>query len=319
MVGKIAFLYAGQGSQRTGMGKDLYEEFPKFREVFDSIKLDFDVKEACFDNPDNILQKTQYTQPCMVAFACGITNALKEMNIVPDYACGLSLGEYSALYAAEVWSLEDTMKIIAVRGAAMAEASEGIDSSMVAITSLDPETVSSCCLDTQDTGIVSVCNINCPGQVVIGGDKKAVEKAVQLVKEKGARRCIPLAVSGPFHTQYMKPAGVKLDGILKAVKYNEPVCEVFYNYTGGPKDERLSVRELLIKQIKHTVRFQDCIENLIETGVRTFVEIGPGTALSGFVKKVIKALNLDETIFSIHSINSAEDLTEVVSLFGCRR
>ena len=308
MEGKIAFLFAGQGNQKTGMGRDFYENYSIFRSIFDSIKLDFDIKEACFINPDNMLLNTRYTQPCMVAFACGVNEVLRSRNISPDYVCGLSLGEYSALYAAGVWSLEDTMKIIAARGAAMAEASEGIEASMVAITALDPEVVAECCKKAEREGIVSVCNLNCPGQVVIGGDKIAVDRAVQYAKEAGARRCVPLAVSGPFHTQYMEPVGKKLDNILQNVVFNESKCEVLFNYLGGPKQSEQSIIKLLINQIQHTVRMQECIEYLIKNDVKTFLEIGPGTTLSGFVKKTLRAMNRSVDEYSIIKIENIEDL-----------
>ncbi len=305
---KTAFLYAGQGSQKTGMGQDFYETFPEFKNVYDSINLDFDIRQACFINPDNILIKTQYTQPCMVAFACGITEVLYRKGITPDYVCGLSLGEYSALYAAGVWSLDDTMKIIAARGKAMAEASEGVEAAMVAVTSLSAETVKACCDKASDFGIVSICNLNCPGQVVIGGSRSVVDRAVQYAKEAGAKRCVPLAVSGPFHTEYMKPAGEKLESVLQNIRFNTPGCEVLYNYLGGPKGEDQSISELLVKQIQYTVRMNESIKYLIDNNVKTFVEIGPGTVLNGFVKRTLKELDRNADEYRIFSINQVDDI-----------
>ena len=314
MEKKIAFLYAGQGSQHTGMGRDFYNSFPEYKNVFDSIHTDFDIKKACFENPDNMLLNTQYTQPCMVAFACGVTEILRNRNIIPDYVCGLSLGEYSALYAAGVWSLADTMKIISARGKAMAEASDGIDSSMVAITALSADVVSHCCKKARENGIVSICNLNCPGQVVIGGDKSAVELAVKIAKEKGARRCVPLEVSGPFHTVYMKTAGEKLRETLKDICFNKPKCEVLYNYLGGPNEKSEDIRELLVNQIQSTVRMHDCIEYLIYNNVKTFIEIGPGTTLSGFLKKSLKLIAPDIDEFQILKINNIEDINLIKTL-----
>lgn len=314
MVGKIAFLYAGQGSQRTGMGEDLYNEYPEFKQVFDSTKLDFDLKDACFNNPNNMLTDTRYTQPCMVAFACGVTEILRSKGIAPDYVCGLSLGEYSALYASGAWSLDDTMRIILTRGKAMADASEGIDTAMVAITSLSRETIAECCEKSQKEGIVSICNLNCPGQIVIGGDRNAVEYAVQLAKDAGARRCIPLPVSGPFHTKYMKPAGDKLKTVLDEIVTNKPKCEVLYNFLGGPKSDEISVKELLVNQIQHTVRMRDCIEYLIKNDVKNFIEIGPGTVLSGFVKKTFKALAKDVEEYNIIAINDKNNIQNIIEL-----
>ena len=316
MSNKTAFLFAGQGSQRTGMGSDFYEVFPEFKSVYDSIHLDFDIKEVCFRNPDNMLLQTQYTQPCMVAFACGVTEILRQRGIQPDFACGLSLGEYSALFSAGVWSLEDTMRIVSVRGKAMTCASEGIDASMVAITGTDEDTVDECCRKAEEYGVVSICNINCPGQIVIGGDKAAVENAVMHAKEAGAGRCVPLAVSGPFHTQYMKPAGEVLNMELQKVIFHEPCCEVLYNYLGGPKREKDIIRDLLVRQIQHTVRMRECIEYLINQNVIVFMEIGPGNTLSGFVKKTLKAMNRNPDEYKILALNSAEDLKTAMQLAG---
>lgn len=311
MADKIAFLFAGQGSQKTGMGLDFYNGYPEFKRMFDNISLAFDLKEACFQNPNDLLLQTQYTQPCMVSFACGITQLLYSKNIYPDYVCGLSLGEYSALYAAGVWSLEDTMKIISARGKAMAEASAGIETAMVAIVGAEESVVASACEKAIEAGIVSVCNINCPGQIVIGGAKNAVDLAVEYVKESGIKRCIPLAVSGPFHTEYMKPAGEALEKVLNGVTYNEPRCEVLFNYLGGPNLDNISIVELLKKQVQHTVRMKDCLEYLINQGVTNFIEIGPGTALSGFVKKTLKALDKNTDGYRIISINNVEDLQHI--------
>ena len=308
MSEKTAFLFAGQGSQSTGMGKDFYDLYPEFKMIFDSAKLDFDLKMVCFQNPDNMLMQTQYTQPCMVAFACGIIEILRKKGITPDYSCGLSLGEYSALYSAGVWSFDDTMSIISTRAKAMADASKEIETSMVAIIGLDSTTVEECCSRAHDSGIVSICNINCPDQIVIGGDKIAVEKAVSLSKEAGARRCIPLSVSGPFHTEYMKPAGEALKTKLSDVSFKTPSSEVLFNYLGGPNLRGEDISYLLVNQIQHTVRMMDCIKYLINHGVRSFVEIGPGSALSGFVRKTLKDMQIDTDGFFIHSINNVDDI-----------
>ena len=307
-MGKTAFLYAGQGSQKTGMGLDFYESFPEFKAVYDSIDIGFDIKEVCFDNPGDMLLQTQFTQPCMVAFACGVTEILNKMNLYPDYTCGLSLGEYSALYSAGIWDLKDVMKVITERGKAMAEASEGIDSAMNAIIGLSAEEVEACCKNAEGKGLVSICNLNCPGQVVIGGDSAAVAYAAEAAKEAGARRCVPLSVSGPFHTKYMRPAADRLEKVLQTVKYNEQKCEVLFNYLGGPRNDDISITELLVNQIQYTVRMQQCIEYLIDNEVRTFIEIGPGNALTGFIKKVIKAKGMPQEEFSLTNIDCVEDI-----------
>ena len=204
---KLAVLYAGQGAQHPGMGKEFYEASPAFRAAFDSAALDFDLHRVCFEDPDGVLNQTEYTQPCMVAFACGVTAGLAEKGVKPAYLAGLSLGEYSALQAAGVFTAKQAIELTAFRGKAMAEAAKGLACGMTAVLGLDREKLSACCEQAAETGCVQICNYNCPGQLVIGGEKAAVEQAAALAKEAGARRCIPLKVSGPFHTKLMAPAG----------------------------------------------------------------------------------------------------------------
>ena len=313
-MNKVAFLYAGQGSQETGMGQQFYEVFPEFRAVYDGTCLDFDLKEACFVNPNNILKQTRYTQPCMAAFACGVTEILKERKVKADFVCGLSLGEYSALYAASVWNLQDTLKIISRRGQVMEKASEGIESAMCAILGLDLAQIESCCDEASQDGIVSVCNLNCPGQIVIGGEKKAVSAASHLAREHGARRCIPLQVSGPFHTAFMQPAADALEEVFGEVTFHTPTITVLYNVLGGPNTDGTEISDLLVQQVKSPVKMQMCIEYLFNKGVDTFIEIGPGKALQGFVKKTASHMNINQDRYRVLSINEPEDIFEVLKL-----
>ena len=305
---KTAFLYAGQGSQKTGMGKDFYEKYDSFRAAFDSADLDFDIHEICFDNPDNKLIQTEYTQPCMVAFACGVTEVLKEKGINPDYVCGLSLGEYSALYCAGVMDAKTTIETVAYRGKVMAESSRGIETGMEAVIGLDKYKVKKCCEDVaaRTRKIISVCNLNCPGQVVIGGEKSAVDEACRLCKESGAKRCLPLQVSGPFHTAYMKLAGDKLGEYLKSIDMKLMQVPVLFNYIGGEMLPGENIKDLLVKQIQNPVLMEDCIRYLFDNDVQRFVEIGPGTALTGFVKKTAKDIGIAD--FEAISIENIEDV-----------
>ncbi len=309
-----AFLYAGQGSQETGMGQQFYEDFPEFRAVYDGAHLDFDLKETCFVNPNNMLKQTRYTQPCMAAFACGVTEILKERKVKADFVCGLSLGEYSALYAAGVWSLQDTMKIVSRRGQAMEKASEGIESAMCAILGLDLAKIETCCEEASQDGVVSVCNVNCPGQIVIGGEKKAVSAASHLAREHGARRCIPLQVSGPFHTTFMQPAADALEEVFRQVAFHTPKITVLYNALGGPNTQGAEISNLLVQQVKRPVKMQMCIEYLFKKGVDTFIEIGPGNALQGFVKKTASSMNIDQDCYRVLSVNQPKDIFEVLRL-----
>ena len=203
---KLAFLYAGQGSQHPGMGADLYQAYPEFRAVLDGARLDFDIKTVSFTDPDGVLNQTEYTQPCMVAFAAGMTAILAGKGIRPDYAAGLSLGEYSALAAAGVFTATQAVELAAFRGRAMAQAAAGVPCGMTAVLGLDRDKLRAACEAAASEGVVEIANYNCPGQLVIGGHQAAVDEAARLAKEMGARRCMPLKVSGPFHTPLLKPA-----------------------------------------------------------------------------------------------------------------
>ncbi len=284
---KLAFLYAGQGSQHAGMGKDLYEAYPAFRAAFDAGELDFDRHSLCFEDPDGLLNQTEYTQPCMVAFAVGVTAVLREKGIRPDYTAGLSLGEYSALNCAGVLEAGQAIELTAFRGRAMAEAAKGIDCGMTAVLGLDRETLAECCAKAESLGVVQICNYNCPGQLVIGGEKAAVDAAAAAAKEAGARRCLPLKVSGPFHTQLMHQAGDALAERFKSETFRPMEMPVLFNCLGREMGAEDTIPALLERQVQSSVYMEDTLRRLGEEGVDTFVEIGPGKALTGFVKKTL--------------------------------
>ena len=286
----LAFLYAGQGSQHPGMGADLYEAHPAFRAVLDTAGVDFDLKTTMFTDPDGVLNLTEYTQPCMVAFAAGMTALLAERGIVPDYAAGLSLGEYSALQCAGVFTAPQAISLAAFRGKAMAAAAAGRPCGMTAVLGLDREKLQEACRQAAGAGVVEIANYNCPGQLVIGGEQAAVDKAAALAKELGATRCLPLKVSGPFHTSLLAPAGDALREKFKETAFGAMRIPVLFNCLGremGPED---TIPALLEKQVQTSVYMEDTIRRLAELGVDTIVEIGPGKALSGFVKKTAPAI-----------------------------
>lgn len=312
---KIGFLYAGQGSQCVGMGKDLYDEYPEFKEVFDSVDLDFDVKECCFEGPVEKLGQTRYTQPCMVSFAVGVTDILRNNGITPSIAAGLSLGEYSALYAAGVFEKKQVIDLVAYRGKSMEEAVTGRDTGMIAVMSLDREIIKECCAAAKEEfkdspfNVAEVANYNTPIQVTVAGDTPVITRAGELMMEKGARRIVPVKVSGPFHTSLMKPAGDKLAERFKNETFGEMSFPVLFNATGTTLPEGKTIPEMLEVQVQSSVYFEDSIRKMIEEGVDTFVEIGPGKTLSGFVKKIDKEL----TTYSIEDAASLKAVIEALS------
>ncbi len=321
---KTAILYAGQGSQHVGMGKDFYEASETFRTAFDAADLSFDLHKMCFEDPDGLLGQTEYTQPCMTAFAMGVTAMLKEKNVQIDYAAGLSLGEYSALSAAGVLDPKETVETVAFRGQAMKDAAEGIDCGMTAVMNLEESVLQECCDKASAEGVVSICNFNCPGQLVISGEKKAVDKASALASEAGARRCIPLKVSGPFHTSLMSPAGDKLAERFKSLTFNPMQIPVMFNYLGhelqssdidgqevSPENASKAVPELLVQQVQKSVRMEMIIRRMLELGVDTFIEVGPGKTLAGFVKKTAKAVGTDN--YRTFSIDTLEDFNTMLN------
>ena len=285
-MGKIGFVYAGQGSQVVGMGKSFYDNYQVAKDVFDQIDLDIDVKKLCFEGPIEELSKTSNTQPCMVAVAVVATKLLKENGINPDYVAGLSLGEYSALNAAGVLDDQTAINLVRFRGQAMEEAAAGIESKMIAIIGLDRDLLNEAVNEASELGVVSIANYNCPRQLVIGGEAKAVTKASELALEKGARRAIPLNTSGPFHTKLLEAASVKLKERFETVTFNEMKVPVIFNSTAKELAEDTTVAKMLEKQVMSSVYFEDSIRYMIANGVDTIIEIGPGKALSGFVRKI---------------------------------
>ena len=307
---KLGFLYAGQGSQHPGMGADLYDAFPTFRQIFDQAaeQVDFDLKEVSFMDSQGILNQTRYTQPCMVAFAAGLTAVLKEQGIVPSAAAGLSLGEYSALHAAGVFDAATAVKLVAFRGKAMEEAAAGRPSAMMAVLGLDRAPLQAACDQASALGCVVIANYNCPGQLVLGGDKAAVDAASALAKEKGARRCLPLKVSGPFHTPLMAPAGDALAERFRTVEFREPQIPVIFNCLGAERPDGAAIPELLVRQVQSSVYMEDSIRRMAAMGLDALVEIGPGRALSGFVKKTVPEL----PVYAAETAAELEQLTETI-------
>ena len=304
----LAFLYAGQGSQHPGMGADLYEAHPAFRAVLDAAGVDFDLKTTMFTDPDGVLNLTEYTQPCMVAFAAGMTALLAERGIVPDYAAGLSLGEYSALQCAGVFTAPQAISLAAFRGKAMAAAAAGRPCGMTAVLGLDREKLQEACRQAAGAGVVEIANYNCPTQLVIAGDAAAVEKAGELALQVGAKQVVPLKVSGPFHTSLMAPAGEALAEKFRSVAFGEMSFPVLFNCKGGPMKAGETIPELLVRQVQSSVYLEDTIRAMAGMGVDTIVEIGPGKALSAFVKKTEKGIKT----YAVETVEDIEKLCEAL-------
>lgn len=307
---KLGIVYAGQGSQRVGMGQDFYNKYDEFKETIDNATsavsnvTEMNVADLSFNGPMEQLSDTKYTQPAMVAFAIGVTKLLHKAGIKADYTCGLSLGEYSALYEAGVLDESTILELIAKRGKYMADAAQGLDVKMAAVLGMDRETIFECCSKANASlggeKIVQPANFNCPGQIVISGDAVAVDKASAFLKEAGAKRIVPLKVSGPFHTKLMKPAGDKLAAEFEKVDFKEPQSKVVFNCLGKEKQADDSVADLLEKQVQSSVYLEDSIKYMADAGVDTIIEIGPGKAISKFITKTVDNVK-------VYSIDTVED------------
>lgn len=295
VMGKRAFIFPGQGAQYIGMAKEFYDQIPACREVFElaSEASGLDIPALCFEENDNI-NVTEYTQICMLTAEAAILKALENSSYRPDVTAGLSLGEYGALIASNVLDMKDAFSLVRKRGIYMQEAVP-TGGAMTAVLGLDAESIEKICEETE--GIVSIANYNCPGQIVITGEAKAVEKAGEACKEAGAKRAVPLNVSGPFHSQMLAGAGEKLGEALEEVAVNDFTIPYVANVTAEFVTKKTLVKALLRRQVSSSVRWQQSVEKMIESGVDEFVEIGPGRTLTGFMKKInrdVKVTNIDK-------------------------
>lgn len=294
-MGKRVFMFPGQGSQYIGMGKDFYESFPAAKEVFElaSEAAKLDVAKLCFEEEKKINQ-TEYTQIAMLTTEAAILAVLQKEGITADAAAGLSLGEYAAIIAAEVMEKKDAFALIRKRGKYMQNAVP-TGGAMAAVLGLDAETIGEVC--EASYGQVYVANYNCPGQIVITGEERAVDRAAAGCKEAGAKRVVPLKVSGPFHSPLLQEAGQKLSAALEKVTITEPKIGYLSNVTADYVTDPEKIRSLLALQVCHSVCWQQTIERLIADGADEFVEIGPGRSLSGFLRKInrdVACANIDK-------------------------
>lgn len=305
-MGKTAFMFPGQGAQYVGMGKDFYEQIPVCREMFElaSKASGLDVPALCFEENEQI-NITEYTQIAMLAAEVAMLKAIEEKGLKPDVTGGLSLGEYGALAASGVMSPEDVFKVVRKRGIYMQEAvPQG--GAMVAVLGLDTAVIEKICEETE--GCVSIANYNCPGQIVITGEEGAVQAAVEKLTEVGAKRCVTLKVSGPFHSPLLAGAGEKLETELEHVEIHDIQIPYIANVTADYVTDKNDVKPLLVKQVSSSVKWQQTVERMIADGVDTFVEIGPGKTLSGFMRKINKEMK----VINVEKVEDLEKLNELM-------
>ena len=300
---KIAFMYPGQGAQKNGMMQDFYENCDKAREMFDTASKisGYDIPELCFAEKEE-LNQTKYTQVCLLTACMAATEILEEEGVKPDFTCGLSLGEYTALVASGAMRFDDAVKLVTERGKIMEEAAPDIGG-MSAVLGMDEESLRA---GIEGLEGVFAANFNCPGQIVITGYKEAVEKAGEVLLEKGAKRVKPLKCSGPFHSPIMAEAGKKLRKFIDEVEFTDLKVPYAANLTGDIVNDRAQIADLLEKQVSGSARMQQDIESLAKAGVDTFIEIGPGKTISGFIKKTL-------TDVEILNVETLEDLKNVVA------
>lgn len=304
-MSKIAYIFPGQGAQYPGMGKEIADNYVEAMRIFElaSERLGIDMKKLCFEGDEEELKKTENTQPSILTASIAMLEVLKLRGIEPHITAGLSLGEYSALVASKAISFVDAVELVKKRGKYMQEAVPAGEGTMAAIMGMERESVQECLKMASGFGVVEAANYNCPGQIVIAGQTKAVEQACTIMKERGAKRAIMLPVSAPFHSSLLKPAGDRLAQDLEKMDIKDTEMPVVSNVNAQVIMDRYQIKKCLIEQVSSSVLWEDSIRHMIDMGLDTFVEVGPGKTLSAFVKKINKGLY----VYNVEDLESLEN------------
>ena len=315
---KIGFVFSGQGAQYIGMGKELYENIPVCKEVFDDGNeiLDFNIKDLIFNGNKEELDITENTQPAILITSIAAMKAIEERGVKAEVVAGLSLGEYSALVSSGALEYKDAVALVRKRGKFMQEAVPLGIGAMVAIIGLSLEHINKALQEAQEFGVVEVANFNTTSQIVIGGEKEAVYKAKEICLNLGAKRAIELKVSGPFHTSLLEEASLKLEKELENIELNDFNKDIISNVTGDFIKSSNEVKNLLYKQVKSSVRWSETINKMIDYGVDTFIELGPGRVLSSFIKEISRERKLKVNIFNVEDMKSLNKTLEGIEILN---